>query len=239
MDISGLGGVASAYSYANQIRNKSVSSSDFASSLNKATSSDNVVEAYKNSLQSKFGCPITVASVGKDQNSMDRFAGGTAGSGNVAIAPNILEQMANDPEKAAYYEKKISDYFNCGVPKTNAFMAMIGHRKTSEGLVIHEDGTVTHYLSGEESPEKIAKFEAEQKAKREKKAKERQESIARSQEAADERRRIQEEIYHKRSIEAVLNEQMLGSGTFAFGDTPESVLTAYGAGVSISNGLYL
>ena len=111
MDISSLSGVASAYSYANQIRNRSVSSSDFANSLNKATSSDNVVEAYKNSLQSKFGCPITVASVGKDQNSMDRFAGGTVGSGNVAIAPNILEQMANDPEKAAYYEKKISDYF--------------------------------------------------------------------------------------------------------------------------------
>lgn len=47
----------------------------------------------------------------------------------------------------------------------------IGHRKTSEGLVIHEDGTVTHYLSGEESPEKIAKFEEEQKANREKKLK--------------------------------------------------------------------
>ena len=231
MDISSLGGVASAYSYANQIRNKSVSSSDFASSLNKATSSDNVVEAYKNSLQSKFGCPITVASVGKDQNSMDRFAGGTAGSGNVAIAPNILEQMANDPEKAAYYEKKISDYFNYGVPKTDAFMAMIGHRKTSE------DGTVTHYLSGEESPEKIAKFEAEQKAKREKKAKERQESIERSQEAADERRRIQEESYHRRSIEAVLREQMLGAGTLAFGDTPESVLAAYGSRTFVDGGI--
>lgn len=50
-----------------QIRNKSVSSSDVANSLNKATSSDNVVEAYKNSLQNKFGCPIKVASVGKDQ----------------------------------------------------------------------------------------------------------------------------------------------------------------------------
>lgn len=44
MDISSLSGLASAYSYANQIRNKSVSSSDFASSLNKITSSDNVVE---------------------------------------------------------------------------------------------------------------------------------------------------------------------------------------------------
>ena len=239
MDISSLCGVASAYSYANQLRNKSVSSSDFASSLNKATSSDNVVEAYKNSLQSKFGCPITVASVGKDQNSMDRFAGGTVGSGNVAIAPNILEQMANDPEKAAYYEKKILDYYNGGIAQSKISAAAIGHRVTSDGLVIHEDGTVTHYTSIEEDPKEVAKFEAEQKAKREKKAKERQESIERSQEAAEERRRIQEEIYHKRSIEAVLNEQMLGSGTFAFGDTPESVLTAYGAGVSISNGLYL
>ncbi|MBR4182882.1 MAG: hypothetical protein IKQ56_03565, partial [Lachnospiraceae bacterium] len=90
-------------------------------------------------------------------------------------------------------------------------------------------------LSGEESPEKIAKFEAEQKAKREKKAKERQESIERSQEAADERRRIQEESYHRRSIESVLREQMLGAGTLAFGDTPESVLAAYGAGISIPN----
>ena len=236
MDIGSLGGVANAYSYANQIKNKQVSSSGFANSLKAATFSDDKVDAYKNSLQMKFGCPITVANIGKDQNSMDRFAGGTSGSGNVAIAPNILEQMANDPEKAAYYEKKISDYFNYGVPKTDAFMAMIGHRKTSEGLVIHEDGTVTHYLSGEESPEKIAKFEAEQKAKREKKAKERQESIERSQEATDERRRIQEESYHRKSIEAILQEQMLGAGTLAFGDTPESVLAAYEAGISIPNG---
>ena len=238
MDISSLGGVASAYSYANQIRNKSVSSSDFASSLNKATSSDNVVEAYKNSLQSKFGCPITVTSVGKDQNSMDRFAGGTVGSGNVAIAPNILEQMANDPEKAAYYEKKIQEHFD-SLPATEAFLGAHNLRMTTSGVTIHEDGTVTYYCSCEETPEYKAKVEADHKAKREKEAKERQESIERSQEAADERRRIQEEIYHRRSIEAVLNEQMLGSGIFAFGDTPESVLTAYGAGVSISNGLYL
>lgn len=235
MDISSLGGVASAYGYANQIRNKSVSSSDFASSLNKATSSDNVVEAYKNSLQSKFGCPITVASVGKDQSSMDRFAGGTAGSGNVAIAPNILEQMANDPEKAAYYEKKIQEHFD-SLPATEMFLASHNLRMTSSGVTIHEDGTVTYYLSSEETPEYKAKVEADHKAKREKEAKERQESIERSQEAADERRRIQEEIYHRRSIEAVLNEQMLGSGIFAFGDTPESMLAAYGVGLSIPNG---
>ena len=235
MDISSLCGVASAYSYANQLRNKSVSSSDFASSLNKATSSDNVVEAYKNSLQSKFGCPITVASVGKDQNSMDRFAGGTVGSGNVAIAPNILEQMANDPEKAAYYEKKIQEHFD-SLPSTEAFLGAHNLRMTTSGVTIHEDGTVTYYCSCEETPEYKAKVAADHKAKREKEAKERQESIERSQEVAVERRRVQEEIYHRKSIEAVLNEQMLGSGTFAFGDTPESMLAAYGVGLSIPNG---
>ena len=238
MNISSLGGVASVQGYANQVRNKSVSSSDFANSLNKATSSDDVVEAYKNSLQNKIGCPITVASVGKDQNSMDRFAGGTAGSGNVAIAPNILEQMANDPEKATYYEKKIQEHFD-SLPSTEAFLGARNLRMTTSGVTIHEDGTVTYYCSCEETPEYKAKVEADHKAKREKEAKERQESIERSQEVADERRRIQEEIYHRRSIEAVLNEQMLGSGTFAFGDTPESMLAAYGVELSIPNGLYL
>lgn len=234
MDIGSLGGVTNAYSYANQIRNKQVASSGFANSLKEATSTDSRVEAYKNSLQSKFGCPITVASVGKDQNSMDRFAGGTSGSGNVAIAPNILEQMANDPEKAAYYEGKIQEHFD-SLPATEAFLGAHNLRMTTSGVAIHEDGSVTYYCGCEETPEYKAKVEADHKAKREKEAKDRQESIERSQEAADERRRIQEESYHRRSIESVLREQMLGAGTLAFGDTPESVLAAYGAGISIPN----
>lgn len=232
MDIGGIGSMVGAYQYANQIRNKQVKSTGFASSLQEVTASDDKVGSYKNYLSEKFGVPIMVTSVGKDQKSMDNFAAGTVGSGNVAIAPNILEQMANDPEKAAYYEKKISDYFNYGVPKTDAFMAMIGHRKTSEGLVIHEDGTVTHYLSGEESPEKIAKFEAEQKAKREKKAKQARENMERSQEAAEERRRIQEESYRRRSIESVLREQLFNTGYYAYGNTIESVLEEYETGVA-------
>lgn len=231
MNIGNIGSVASAYQYANQIRNRQVSSTGFASSLNAASSLDDKVDAYKNSLQNKFGCPITVASVGKDQNSMDRFAGGTVGSGNVAIAPNILEQMANDPEKAAYYEKKIQEHFD-SLPATNAFLASHNLRMTSSGVTIHEDGTVTYYLSSEETPEYKAKVEADHKAKREKEAKERQENIERSQEAAEERRRIQEESYRRRSIESVLNEQMFNSGSFAFGNTPEQVLTAYRMGIT-------
>ena len=236
MDISSLSGVTNTYSYVNQIMNKSVSSSDFANSLKEATSTDSRVEAYKNSLQSKFGCPITVASVGKDQNSMDRFAGGTSGSGNVAIAPNILEQMANDPEKAAYYEEKIQEHFD-SLPATEAFLGAHNLRMTTSGVTIHEDGSVTYYCGCEETPEYKAKVEADHKAKREKEAKERQESIERSQEAADERRRIQEESYHRRSIEAVLREQMLGAGILAFGDTPESVLAAYGSRTFADGGI--
>lgn len=235
MDIGNIGSVASAYQYANQIRNRQVPSTGFASSLNAASSLDDKVDAYKNSLQNKFGRPIAVASVRKDQNSMDRFAGGTVGSGNVAIAPNILEQMANDPEKAAYYEKKILDYYNGGIAQSKISAAAIGHRVTSDGLVIHEDGTVTHYTSIEEDPKEVAKFEAEQKTKREKKAKQARENMERRQEAAEERRRIQEESYRRRSIESVLHEQILNNGSFAFGNIPEQVLTAYEMGISTSS----
>ena len=236
MDIGSLGGVANAYSYANQIKNKQVSSSGFANSLKAATSSDDKVDAYKNSLQMKFGCPITVANIGKDQNSMDRFAGGTSGSGNVAIAPNILEQMANNPEKAAYYEGKIQEHFD-SLPATEAFLGAHNLRMTTSGVAIHEDGSVTYYCGCEETPEYKAKVEADHKAKREKEAKDRQESIERSQEATDERRRIQEESYHRKSIEAILQEQMLGAGTLAFGDTPESVLAAYGSRTFVDGGI--
>lgn len=232
MDISGLGRVPSAYQYVNMIRNKQVSSSGFANSLNEAVSTSDGIEAYKNSLQSKFGCPITVASIGKDQAIMDRFAGGTMGSGNVAIAPNILEQMANDPEKAACYEKKIQEHFD-SLPATNAFLGAQNLRMTSSGVTIHEDGTVTYYLSSEETPEYKAKVEADHKAKREKEAKQRQENIEHSQEAADERRRIQEENYRRRNIESVLYGQMFDG--FAVEASPEGVLATFGARLSTLN----
>ena len=236
MDIGSIGNVASAYQYVNQIKNKQVSSSGFASSLKEATSLGDKVDSFKTSLQENFGRPITVASVVKDQNSMDRFAGSTVGFGNVTIAPNILEQMASDPEKAAYYEKKISDYYNSGIAQSKMAAAAIGHRVTSDGLVIHEDGTVTHYTSIEEDPKEVAKFEVEQRAKREKKVKQARESIERSQKAAYERQRIQEESYRQRSIESVLHEQLLNNNNFAFGDTIESILARYETGLSYATG---
>ena len=236
MDIGGIGSMVGAYQYANQIRNKQVKSTGFAGSLQEVTASDDKVGNYKNYLSEKFGVPIMVTSVGKDQKSMDNFAAGTVGSGNVAIAPNILEQMAKDPEKAAYYEKKIQEHFD-SIPATNVFLASRNLRMTTSGVTIHEDGTVTYYLSAEETPEYKAKVEADHKAKREKEAKERKESIERSQKAADEQRRIQEESYRKRTIESILHEQTFNNSFFAFGDTAESMLAAYEAGLSDTLGI--
>ena len=106
MDIGSIGNVASAYQYVNQIKNKQVSSSGFASSLKEATSLGDKVDSFKTSLQENFGRPITVASVVKDQNSMDRFAGSTVGFGNVTIARIFWSRWQVIPKKRHTMRKK-------------------------------------------------------------------------------------------------------------------------------------
>ena len=103
--------------YQNANQKTSVNSRSFTDSLQEVKDANiSKVDAYKEHLKSKFG-EITVMSVGNDQSSMDKLGAGTSGYGNVVIAPNILEQMANNPKKAAYYEKKIQDHFD-SIPET-------------------------------------------------------------------------------------------------------------------------
>ena len=203
-----------AYQYQNRTQKTSVNGNSFTSSLQEASGVNvSKVEAYTEQLRAKYG-NVLIMNVGKDQNSMDNLGMGTAGYSNVVIAPNILEQMANDPKKAAYYEEKIQQHFD-SIPETEAFMAAMGHVTTSAGVVIHEDGSVTYYLSGEEGPEKKAKFEAAQKEKREKKAEERRENIKRSEEAYTERRRIAQNQYHAHLMEQMRKSQIYdGSAGF-------------------------
>ena len=136
-----------------------------------------------------------------------------------------MEQISNDPEKAAYYEKKIQEHFD-SLPQTEAFMAAVGHKITSCGVVVHEDGTVTYYLSGEESPEKKAKVEAEQKAKQEKKAARHQENLKRSQEAAEKRRQEMEIAYRKQTMEEMLASRVIQTGGVTYAGTPGSLCSA-------------
>ena len=152
---------------------------------------------YAEYLKKKYG-GVSVKSVGKDQRSMDNLGMGTAGMGNVVIAPNILEQMAGDPEKASYYEGKIREYFD-GLPRLQMEISAMGHEIHSSGIVIHPDGTVTHYVTGDLKPEERAKIEARIKAEDEAKAKRRRMYFIQGEEAAL-RRRQELENYYKRLL---------------------------------------
>lgn len=232
MSILGVNGaLAGAYQYANRTQKTATNGTGFTEQLQKTGEAANTskVDTYTEYLKQRYGVGVSIQNVGKDQSSIDRIGAGTAGTGNVVIAQNILEQMANDPEKAAYYEKKIQEHFD-SLPQTEAFMAAIGHKITSCGVVIHEDGTVTYYLSGEESPEKKAKVEAEQKAKQEKKAAQRQENLKRSQEAAEKRRQEMEIAYRKQTMEEALASRVADTSRFTYTATSEvmnSVVAAY------------
>ena len=242
MSILGVNGVlAGAYQYANRTQKTTASGTSFTEQLQKTgeTANTSKVDTYTEYLRQKYGAGVSVQNVGKGQGNMDRIGAGTAGTGNVVIAQNILEQMANDPEKAAYYEKKIQEHFD-SLPQTEAFMAAIGHKITSCGVVVHEDGTVTYYLSGEESPEKKAKVEAEQKAKQEKKAAQRQENLKRSQEAAEKRRQEMEIAYRKQTMEEALANRTTETNRFTYTATSEvmsSVATAYEKNIMGATGI--
>ena len=241
MSILGVSDVLGAYQYASRTQKAGTNGTSFTEQLQKTgeTANTSKVDTYTEYLRQKYGAGVSIQNVGKGQGNIDRIGAGTAGTGNVVIAQNILEQMANDPEKAAYYEKKIQEHFD-SLPQTEAFMAAIGHKITSCGVVVHEDGTVTYYLSGEESPEKKAKVEAEQKAKQEKKAAQRQENLKRSQEAAEKRRQEMEIAYRKQTMEEALANRTMETNRFTYTATSEvmgSVAAAYEKNIMGATGI--
>lgn len=188
--------VSNAYQYAGRTQKAAANNTGFAESLQGIgkTGSERV-DAYKEYLESRYG-GVMVKSVGKDQRSMDSLGASTSGTGNIVIAPNILEEMANDSEKAAYYEEKIQNFLS-SVPRYQAELSAMGHEIHSCGIVIHPDGTVTHYISGDLKPEVRAKIEAQIKAEQEEKARRRRRYLELSQEAADRRRELMEIQYGK------------------------------------------
>jgi len=166
---------------------------------------------YAACLKEKFG-GVSIKSVEKDQRSMDNLGMGTAGMGNVVIAPNILEQMAKDPEKGAYYEGKIQEYFD-GLPGLQAEISAMGHEIHSSGIVIHPDGTVTHYVTGDLKPEERAKIEARIKAEDEAKAKRRQMYFIQSEDAAARRAQELEDYYRRQLIKNSFRSDLFGEQT--------------------------
>ena len=129
-------------------------------------------DAYIKHLEAKFGMRVTAKYFKKDQESMDAL-GRSMNGNDLVIAPNILDEMATNREKANYYEEKIQYWFD-NIPKWKAESAAMGLTYEPCGVAIHEDGTVYYIGGGTETPERKAQIEAAQKAQREKKFKRRQ-----------------------------------------------------------------
>ena len=241
MSILGVNGaLAGAYQYANRTQKTTTSGTSFTEQLQKTGEAGaSTVDTYTEYLKQKYGAGVSIQNVGKDQSSIDRIGAGTAGTGNVVIASNILEQMANDPEKAAYYEGKIQNYFN-SVPRYQAELSAMGHEIHSSGIVIHPDGTVTHYISGDLKPEVRAKIEAKMKAEDEEKAKRKKRYQELSQEAAEKRKLEMEIAYKRRSMTELIANKTAETGRVTYAGTPEtmsSVIAAYAMSASSMLGI--
>ena len=230
MSILGINGaLAGAYQYANRTQKTSANKASFTEQLQKTgeAAETSKVDAYQKYLEQKYG-PIMVRSVGSDQKSMDALGTGTYGMNNIAIAPNVLEEMANNPEKAAHYEKIIDDFF-ASQPMVKAQMAAGGFEIQSYGVVIHPDGTANYYVCGDVSPEKKAKIEAQMKAEDEEKAKRKQQYREQSEKAAEKRKMEMEIAYKRQTMEEMLASRVIETGRGTYAGTPESLRSAVAA----------
>lgn len=118
-----------------------------------------------------------------------------------------FNSVGNNSEKAAYYEEKIQ-YFLDSVLRYQAELSAMGHEIHSCGIVIHPDGTVTHYISGDLKPEVRAKIEAKIKAEQEEKAKQKKQYQELSAEAAEKRRLLMEQYNQKQMMAEALEKQL-------------------------------
>lgn len=160
------------------------------------------VDIYRKYLESKYG-RVTIKDVPKDQKTLEKL--GKSMSGNdVVIAPNILEEMANDPKKAAYYEEKIDYFFDTIIPRETARCASMGLVFEPAGVVVHKDGTVTYICGCSDSPERVAQVNAINKAKQEKRAAQREAAFKRSREEAIRRAQEIELSAHRHDMAEVL-----------------------------------
>ncbi|MDE7431480.1 MAG: hypothetical protein K2N34_06165 [Lachnospiraceae bacterium] len=228
MSILGVNDVLGAYQYANRTRKTGTSGTSFTEQLQKTgeAADTSKVDTYTEYLRSKYG-NVRIQSVRKDQQSLDRMGKSMSGS-DVVIAPNILEQMANDPKKAGYYEKKIDDYFDA-IPSLTASFASKGLVYEPGGVVVHEDGSVTYIGGCSDSPERVREVNEINKAKQEKKAAQRKANLERSRETAEERQRQVGMAYKKQSIAEELVKRTIDTSMFTYTTTPEVMSSAVAA----------
>lgn len=211
MSILGVNDMLAAYQYANKAqKNNATGKTSFADAVKQTAenSSASREEQYVEYLKQRYGANVMVKNIGNDQRSIDNFGASIAGYNNVAIAPNILEKMANDPEKAAYYEQKIQKAL-ADFPKHQAIASMNGFEVSSYAVGIDEKGVVYKYLTGDLKPEVRAKIEAQVRAEQAAKRARRVWYQELAEEAAEKRREQTELQYHKQLMEDALKKSGL------------------------------
>ena len=214
MSISNVNGIFAAYQYANRAQKTAAGQTDFTEQLRNTAESNGAtrLDEYTEYLKARYGANVMVKDVGKDQRSIDNFGASIAGYNNVVIAPNILEKMANDPEKAAYYEREIQAAFD-RFPSLQAELSAAGHVIHSYAVGIDSDGIVHTYVTGDLKPEVRAKIEAKMKAEDEAKRARREKYKELSEEAAEMRRELLEIQNRKQAMEKALRESMFDTET--------------------------
>lgn len=236
MSILGVNDLLAAYQYANKAqKNNATGKTSFADTVKQTAenSSELQEEQYVEYLKQRYGANVMVKNIGNDQRSIDNFGASIAGYNNIVIAPNILEKMANDPEKAAYYEKIIQKGLD-DIPRCKAALSMNGFEMYSYAVSIDEKGVGHVYVTGDLKPEVRAKIEAKIKAEDEEKAKRKRRYQELSQEAAQKRKQEMEIAYKKRSMTELIANQAAETGRITYAGTPEtmsSVIAAYGMSI--------
>ena len=200
-----------AYQYASKTqKGNAAEKTSFADTVKQTAESSlaDRTEQYVEYLKQRYGANVMVKNIEHDQRSVDNFGASIAGFNNVAIAPNIVEQMANDPEKAAYYEQKIQKAL-ADFPKHQAIASMNGFEVSSYAVGIDENGVVHKYLTGDLKPEVRAKIEAKIKAEQAEKRERRERYQELSEEAAEKRRELAELQYHQQLMSDALQKSSL------------------------------
>lgn len=123
----------------------------------KANNVKNDGEVTIQSLSKKY--PGTNFSVGTSPYNGD-------GRNNIAIAPNILSQMNEDPEKRLEYEALINDCMN--MQKSMSGKTMLGSNIKAQGYIINADGTlggwsITEPSGGKEERTNVKKLPKDRK----------------------------------------------------------------------------
>ncbi len=206
MSVFGVNERLAAYQYANKTqKGNAAGKTNFADTVKQTAenSSASRQEQYVEYLKQRYGANVMVKQIGNDQRSIDNFGASIAGYNNVAIAPNILVQMANDPEKAAYYEQKIQKAL-ADFPKHQAIASANGFELSSYAVYVDEKGVVYKLVTGDLKPEVRAKIEAQVRAEQAAKRARRQKYQELATEAAERRRQLVELQYQKQLMEDAL-----------------------------------